>query len=404
MAKAAFTLANSLACQPRNAKPEDPDQVPRNINVLAIDIADISNQRFSVAGVRMGGQISVQSSGGGSTNPWILAQQALELVSQYGCAPSPKAYEVFFAYAAGNAVVSEQVKRAGGRENILTSFDLDRIHHDNFRSNDGEWERQQRASHVIESSIESAVSGLADQMEAGELYERQLEQASGRLVQTASPEDLTDVIKDLLEDTDTAKSATAAMHNSLISTRNRVSEITANVTASRTEGNKDLLTGLTGRRGFDVQLENDMYHARKNGVQMMLCMVSLDKFDILNTQYGRFGGDQIIRAAGRVVGRFANGNDVAARLSGTKFGLLMKLCSFQEALSTAEAIRSELTTREFTLKETSDKVGPIPVSVGLSVFRAEDSQADLLLRAAELLQDARVAGGNVVKAENPDGF
>ena len=352
----------------------------------------------------MDGDSHAQRAARDRSNPWVLAQQTLELASSFGCLPSPKVYEVFFAYASGNAKVREQIDKSAGQEHLVTSFDLDQIHHENFRTNAGEWERQQRASHAIEKTIDTAVSGIADHLEAGEVYERQLEAATGRLKETKSPDDVSQVIDGLLADTDSVKSATAHMFNSLTSTRDRVGAVTSEIAASRRGSGKDLLTGLIGRNSFDIQLEADINAALKHGVQAMLCIVALDQFDRINEHHGRNAGDIVIRSVGRMMDRFAEGSDVAARLSGAKFGLLMQACSAREALTTAEAIRKELTTREYKTEDPLGAVGPVAVSIGLSVLATGDTVPDLMRRAENCLGKARAQGGNSLVSEVKEVF
>ena len=330
------------------------------------------------------------------SNPWLLARETLELVSSFGCQPSPKAYEVFFAYASGQETVRAEVDRAAHPDHLLTSFDLDRIHHDHFRTNEGEWERQQKASHKIEAKLGLAAGDLASHMELGEAYERELTRASGQITRTRTAEDLSALVDTLLSETGTVRNATAAMRQSLFSTQNAVSAVTRDLAATRKDGSKDLLTGLIGRRGFDVQLDTAVADSVRNGRQLMIVVISVDRFDGINGTHGRLTGDVMVRTVGRLIGRFANGDEIAARIGGVKFGLIMQGCSTREAYVTAEAIRCEIAEREFKLQETGDTLRGITVSVGMSMLVQGDTAESLLARAESELGTARARGGNAI--------
>lgn len=330
------------------------------------------------------------------SNPWLLAREALELVSSYGCQPSPKAYEVFFAYASGQEAVRKEVDRASHPDHLLTSFDLDRIHHDNFRTNDGEWERQQKASHRIEAKLGLAAGDLSSHMRLGEAYERELTRASGKITKSRSAEDLSVLVDTLLTETGSVRSATAAMRQSLVSTQSEVSSVTRDLAASRKDGTKDILTGLTGRSGFDVQLDSAVNNSLRNGRQLMVVVVSIDRFDAINSQHGRLTGDVMVRNIGRLIGRFANGDEIAARIGGVKFAMIMQGCSTREAYVTADAIRCEIAERTFTLQETGDSLKDVTASVGMSMLVSGDTAESLLERAEDQLKVARTKGGNAV--------
>lgn len=334
------------------------------------------------------------------SNPWLLARDALELASSFGCVPSPKAYEVFFGYASGHAGVRAAVDRAAHPEHLLTSFDLDRIHHEHFRTNDGEWERQQKASHQIEAKLGVTAGALESHMELGEAYERELTRASGAITKTRSAEDLSVLVKNLLSETGTVRDATAAMRQSLVSTQKEVGSITRDLASSRKSGAKDLLTGLIGRSGFDVQLETVINDSLRNGMQMVVTVISIDKFDALNAEYGRLTGDVIIRTIGRKIGRFANGNDLVSRIGGVKFAMVVQGCSTRESFVTAEAIRSEIESRTYQSQEDGADVGGVSVSVGMSLLEPRDTAASLLERAEQLVATARDRGGNTVQYGN----
>ena len=352
----------------------------------------------------MADQTSPTPGGQKRSGPWAIAQWALELLASHGCQPSPKAYEVFFAYASGDEEVRNAVDHAARTDHLLTSFDLDQIHHDHFRTNDGEWEQQQRASHKVEASLGDAVTDLEVHLKVGQDYGRKLERASGQLGKTNSAEDLSGLIQGLISDTGEVRDATAKMQNNLVFTRDFVSQVTADVASTRREGNKDLLTGLTGRRGFDILLESEIQRALKDGRQLMLCMMALDGFEAVNAKYGRKNADLVLRSVGRLMARYAEGGEIAARLSGAKFGLLIHGSSLREAFGLAETLRKDLLERDYSTSGIEIETGQVTGSLGISVLTSGDSAEAIIDRAGECVERARASGGNAVAAENEHVF
>lgn len=334
----------------------------------------------------------------GPTKPWNNAQKALELIAQYGCLPSPKAYEVFYSYASGDPAVRAQVDKVAGIEQILTSFDLDKIHHENFRTNEGDWETQQLASHRIEAQLGDAAEGLVNHAQIGEAYERTLAEASGQISENRSPEKLSQLVDTLISETGTVRSATASMRSNLLEASNEVGQITTELASSRREASKDLLTGLSGVSGYNVQLLAATDAALKNGLQLLVCVIGVDGIDQVNAAHGRLSGDATIRALGRMIGRFATGNDMVARVGGATFAILMQGCSVREAYTSSTALCSEIAGKTFTLRETNTEVNGITASIGLSALREGDDAEGLMFRARARMKAARGAGGNTVEA------
>ena len=117
-------------------------------------------------------------------------------------------------------------------------------------------------------------------------------------------------------------------------------------------------------------------------------LVALNRFDMVNTAYGRAAGDALLRAAqGRIgeVVREALGRDVlVARMSGSTFAVAAR--STRPRIHIAlERIAGEL-ARPFV---TGDSIAVLGCRIGLAEASADDSAAAILRRASEALAEAR---------------
>lgn len=328
---------------------------------------------------------------------WDIANGALDLMRRYGCRPSPKAYEVFFAVAAGHEQIKEQVVEACAGPAPLTSFDLDMIHQDNFRTGEGEWLRQQRTASKVQTSLSSALSAIDDHAKAGEIYDQKLRKAADRIRGTTVDADLTNVVKDIIEDTGSVRLATASMKTSLIETRTLVSQANEDLASAQKASATDLLTGLLGRRGFEAALDTQITNALKNGIQLILCLAKLDNFGAVNQKFDHQIGDAVLRSVGKIISRYGSQGDLIGRFRGTTFALVMQGCSMREAASTGDGLRNELEKRVFVPKGTDAMVGPITASMGLGLLQAGDGASELLERTQHLVQIAAETGGNTLQ-------
>jgi two-component system, cell cycle response regulator len=85
----------------------------------------------------------------------------------------------------------------------------------------------------------------------------------------------------------------------------------------------DELTGLMNRRGFMMLAEHQRSLADRKGSSLSLVFVDIDRFKLINDQFGHEEGDRALReVAGLLLHTFRR-SDVVARLGGDEFVVLM---------------------------------------------------------------------------------
>ncbi|GGJ27684.1 GGDEF domain-containing protein [Neoroseomonas lacus] len=85
----------------------------------------------------------------------------------------------------------------------------------------------------------------------------------------------------------------------------------------------DPLTGLPNRRGFLARALLAMAAARRNGGRCSVMMLDLDRFKAINDNFGHPAGDAVLRGVAVAIGQAVRGSDVAGRLGGEEFALLL---------------------------------------------------------------------------------
>ncbi|GGO40780.1 sensor domain-containing diguanylate cyclase [Deinococcus humi] len=85
----------------------------------------------------------------------------------------------------------------------------------------------------------------------------------------------------------------------------------------------DTLTGLLNRRAFYEDVSEAMRLARQEGLELNLVMLDVDGFKTINDTHGHQGGDAVLRTLARVLRQSLLAPDVAFRLSGDEFALLV---------------------------------------------------------------------------------
>lgn len=161
---------------------------------------------------------------------------------------------------------------------------------------------------------------------------------------------------------------------------------------ARTDG----LTGLFNRRHFMAELEQEFARALRFEQDLALLMIDLDHFKQINDTHGHPVGDQVLRIVGDTMRQLMRKTDIAARIGGEEFVLLLPQIDGHKAAEAAERLRLELQKKDLPLA--SGVTLRWTVSIGLASLHPGDiTPTDLLRRADEALYLAKDQGRNRVR-------
>jgi len=107
----------------------------------------------------------------------------------------------------------------------------------------------------------------------------------------------------------------------------------------------DELTGLYNRSFLEESIRERLNNQSMNLRMMSLLMMDLDKIHGINDRYGTKGGDLVIIAAAETISSCLRPGDIAARLSGDEFSVLLPDTDKKNAAVVAEKIRESIEKR-----------------------------------------------------------
>lgn len=158
---------------------------------------------------------------------------------------------------------------------------------------------------------------------------------------------------------------------------------------------RDGLTELFNRRSFFDQATAEVARARRYGHPLAVLMLDVDHFKYINDNFGHQAGDNVLMALSSVLHTRLRHSDLAARIGGEEFVILLPESNLAAAGSQAERLRC-------LIAELAVPCGlemlRITVSIGVAELQRSDASIDVMLtRADRALYQAKREGRDRVR-------
>jgi diguanylate cyclase (GGDEF)-like protein len=159
---------------------------------------------------------------------------------------------------------------------------------------------------------------------------------------------------------------------------------------------RDPLTNLPNRRAFDRHLELELQRAKRDGAQFSLAIIDLDNFKRINDTHGHPCGDDILKGLAEVMRRQSRSYDMAARIGGEEFALILPGSGMHTATVAVRRILTEF--RELCFGCMNGEAVNTTFSAGLTTYRkpGKAGAPELLAMADRALYQAKDKGKNTV--------
>jgi diguanylate cyclase len=159
----------------------------------------------------------------------------------------------------------------------------------------------------------------------------------------------------------------------------------------------DVLTGSLNRRGFMDAAERQCRRSLEDRTSLALLMIDIDRFKSVNDTYGHAIGDRIIQDLAEQLRVHFRSSDIAGRLGGEEFCVLMSGMELERAQQHAERFRAAIAAREV---DTSAGMLRYTISIGLAWVKHSESLPWLMHIADKALYRAKQQGRDRVATGN----
>jgi diguanylate cyclase (GGDEF)-like protein len=158
----------------------------------------------------------------------------------------------------------------------------------------------------------------------------------------------------------------------------------------------DSLTGIPNRRLFEEELGKEWARAKRDQEPLALITADIDHFKDYNDHYGHPAGDLcLVEVAQAMYHALSRPGDVAARIGGEEFAILLPQTDLDGAISVAEQIRERVLALNLP-HEASPVARQVTLSFGVSSsdLASGPSPAELIRTSDIALYEAKRCGRN----------
>ncbi len=160
--------------------------------------------------------------------------------------------------------------------------------------------------------------------------------------------------------------------------------------------NTDVLTGISNRRNFMHQANQELKRVKRHQTQMALLLLDIDRFKLINDNYGHATGDRALVAFAGACKKSIRDIDILGRLGGDEFTILLLNTEIEEARIVTERIRLSIELCEF-LNDKEESVS-MTSSIGVAMIDSKTSSLeDMLDMADSALYVSKEKGRNNVE-------
>lgn len=157
----------------------------------------------------------------------------------------------------------------------------------------------------------------------------------------------------------------------------------------------DELTGLLNRSMFYEQLRKFITSTKAGNAHAAIFVIDLDRFKVINESLGHDAGNELLKVIATRIRELIGANDIAARLSGDEFAIMMLTeQNYEQTVYAASIIAGKISQKLSEVIHVNHNEAVIGSSIGISIFPEDCRATEIALKAEALLKNADIARNN----------
>jgi len=167
---------------------------------------------------------------------------------------------------------------------------------------------------------------------------------------------------------------------------------------------KDELTGLINKRYFNERLAGEIERSKRHSGSLSLAIFDIDFFKKFNDNWGHLAGDYVLRELGKITKANIRKSDIAARIGGEEFALILPETDINNGYELLERLRVNIQNSEFDFQGKKLEISISGGVIDISQIKNKNTNLNTLIhdsveKADNLLYKAKRQGRNRICKE-----
>ncbi len=334
------------------------------------------------------------------THATKIAATALAHIHEHELAPTPKAYEIWYAYAAGyDYELNSKIQSIIEQKGTIGTCELEKLH-DNYFNERAEAEQVHAdISKNFELELGAVLKLVQSGLETSEAFSTNLESTCTTLQVGPDADQIKVILTGLIQDNERMRSETINLNKGLQKSQSQIIELKSHLDEVREYSLKDPMTSLANRRHFQEVLAQEMARADEGGEPLSLVIADIDYFKKVNDTFGHLIGDAILKFFANLMVKNVKGSDTVARYGGEEFAIILPKTLTEDATHLIERIRSDFEKSNLIIKTSGKRIKPTTASFGITLYQAGETGDSFIQRADTNLYAAKNNGRNKIATD-----
>lgn len=330
---------------------------------------------------------------------WQNSSNAMSMMTEYQVVPTPKNYHLWYTHTAQSDLNLTKVLESMIAKNMTFNEELNDKLYEKFFSAEKELRTVVETGATFQKELAKIVTVLKDAGNDTSEHTNALMDHMNKLSDFEGANELRDIIKVVITDTDRIKEQSQKLENKLQESTVKIEGLQTNLENARLESRTDALTNIGNRKFFEEKIAEYMsnFNNRSDGLVLILC--DIDFFKKFNDNFGHQIGDQVLKVVAHVIKKELGLRGASARYGGEEFAILLPKAILDDGIELAEKIRTVISQRIIKNKNTGANFGRITMSFGVACARPGVSVDDLIQKSDSALYLAKSNGRNMVQSE-----
>jgi diguanylate cyclase len=324
-----------------------------------------------------------------------ILRRILPEITRHGSGFQPPSYAIWYEYVSNcNPPLKQALDARLKDDAVLSSEETHSLYATYVAGRDAK--ALEEFSTQLQRTLEEFRGLAANAGSDAQHFGQSLQEFDKKLTTPLDVDGLRGIVAALASETRRMQASNRALSNSLEASQREFLDLKSQLTTVQNEALLDPLTGLNNRRGFQRHIDEVLALRPEGLTGCALLMVDIDHFKRVNDTHGHLLGDKVLQTVAQVLLTGVKGRDVAARLGGEEFAVLLPDTPTSGAVVLAEQIRRKVAQGRIRRTDRDDLVGSVTISLGVAAYQPGETLEEWIDRADQALYQSKQRGRNCV--------